>query len=345
MIKTGMRVKFLNDAGGGLVTKMVSKETAMVLGADGFEIPYMINELLIDASEDDYSATSNTSSSANSNESKKEVIAEEPYYTASTDTNVYVAFIPEDQKFLVDFNYEIFLVNDSNYFLHYSFITRQQDGTYTTQMGEIEPNISEPLAILTRDKITDDMEMYLQAIFFDKKEFKIKAPVNKNLNVRPVKFYKAGSFTDNDFFDEKAMLVSVCEEDKMEKAAMKISAKDIENAMRQNSDNKKLNTPKQARKRIVNNQKEIDLHIHELIDDETGMNNADRIKLQLDTFKKELDSAIKAKLNKIIFIHGVGNGVLKHELRRELQRTYKRLKFQDASFQEYGYGATMVLLR
>jgi hypothetical protein len=47
---------------------------------------------------------------------------------------------------------------------------------------------------------------------------------------------------------------------------------------------------------------------------------------------------------KIVFIHGVGNGKLKLEIRRSLDRDYPQLKYQDASFQEYGYGATMVIL-
>ncbi len=342
MIKVGRRVRFLNDTGGGLVTKLVSKDTALVLGADGFEIPYMIDELL-EVQEQDYSGQ-NTTSSLKPSE-KEELIPEEPYYTSNPDTNIYVAFVPENQKHLVDFNYEIFLINDSNYFLKYSFITRQPDGNFTSQVGEIEPNISEPLAILVRENITDDMEMILQAFFFDKKEFDIKPPVNKNLELRPITFYKAGSFTENDFFDEKAMLISVLEENAMQEAASKISAKDIEIAMQQNTANKTLNAPKDYRKRIVNRSKEVDLHLHELVDNEKGIDSGDKIRLQLSTFKSELEGAIKNKFDKITFIHGVGNGKLKHELRRELQRSYKQLKFQDASFKEYGYGATMVLLR
>jgi dsDNA-specific endonuclease/ATPase MutS2 len=47
----------------------------------------------------------------------------------------------------------------------------------------------------------------------------------------------------------------------------------------------------------------------------------------------------------VVFIHGVGNGTLKLEIRRELEKKDKILTFQDASFKEYGYGATMVNLK
>ena len=67
--------------------------------------------------------------------------------------------------------------------------------------------------------------------------------------------------------------------------------------------------------------------------------------VQMDKFHQELAKAISSGVKKIVFIHGVGNGTLKNELRRELQRKYSKYTTQDASFREYGYGATMVILR
>ena len=45
---------------------------------------------------------------------------------------------------------------------------------------------------------------------------------------------------------------------------------------------------------------------------------------------------------KLVFIHGKGNGVLRNAIVAALKRDYKTCTFQDASFQEYGYGATLV---
>jgi len=56
-----------------------------------------------------------------------------------------------------------------------------------------------------------------------------------------------------------------------------------------------------------------------------------------------MESNAKNKGRKIVFIHGVGNGVLKNEIRKQLERKYK-VYYQDASFREYGYGATMVII-
>lgn len=88
--------------------------------------------------------------------------------------------------------------------------------------------------------------------------------------------------------------------------------------------------------------KEVDLHIHELIDSEKGMSNYDKLSLQLKTAQRELESAIAKKQQKIIFIHGRGEGVLKKEL-RILCSKYP-VVFHDASYTEYGMGATEVLI-
>lgn len=72
------------------------------------------------------------------------------------------------------------------------------------------------------------------------------------------------------------------------------------------------------------------------------MSNYDKLSLQLNTAQKELELAIDKKQQKIIFIHGRGEGVLKKEL-RILCSKYP-VEYHDASYTEYGMGATEVLI-
>jgi len=88
--------------------------------------------------------------------------------------------------------------------------------------------------------------------------------------------------------------------------------------------------------------KEIDLHIHELIDSEIGMSNFEKLSLQLKVARKELETAISKKHPKIIFIHGRGAGVLKSELKSLFDKY--NVDFHDASYTEYGQGATEVII-
>lgn len=85
---------------------------------------------------------------------------------------------------------------------------------------------------------------------------------------------------------------------------------------------------------------EVDLHIEKLVKSRKGMNNADILNKQLDTASHKVDFALKNRIPKIVFIHGVGEGVLKEELYRLFQR--HSLRFEDASYQRYGLGATEV---
>jgi dsDNA-specific endonuclease/ATPase MutS2 len=86
---------------------------------------------------------------------------------------------------------------------------------------------------------------------------------------------------------------------------------------------------------------EVDLHIHQLTPRSQGMSNFDMLNLQLETAKRQLEFAIRKRIPKVVFIHGVGNGVLKEELKYLFGR-YENITYYDADYQKYGLGATEV---
>ena len=87
---------------------------------------------------------------------------------------------------------------------------------------------------------------------------------------------------------------------------------------------------------------EVDLHIHQLTTSTKGMTNFDMLTLQLDTAKRQLEFAIRKRIQRVVFIHGVGEGVLKEEL-KYLFKKYP-VDFYDAEYQKYGLGATEVYI-
>lgn len=89
---------------------------------------------------------------------------------------------------------------------------------------------------------------------------------------------------------------------------------------------------------------EFDLHIEKLVKNFRGMSNYEILTLQSETAKRHIEFAIKNRIPKIVFIHGVGEGVLKAELDFMLGR-YDNISFQDANYQKYGVGATEVYFR
>lgn len=89
---------------------------------------------------------------------------------------------------------------------------------------------------------------------------------------------------------------------------------------------------------------EVDLHIDALLETSAGMNNAAMLEHQLSIFRQTMQSYKHAKGQKIVFIHGKGEGVLRKAIIDELKLRYSKCDWQDASFQQYGFGATQVTI-
>ena len=85
---------------------------------------------------------------------------------------------------------------------------------------------------------------------------------------------------------------------------------------------------------------EVDLHINQLVKSTKNLDNFDMLNTQLDTAKNKIEYAISKRISKLVFIHGVGEGVLKSELQSLLNKY--PVKYYDASYKKYGLGATEV---
>ena len=338
-IKVGDNVKFLNDVGGGKVTKIIDRDTALVLNDTGFEIPVLIEELMPEITENNYQSDTEPKIS----EKTANIFEEEPIYTDSPDVNFYLAYVPKNQKRIGDSDCDVYLINDSNYFVFYNYAYKK-GGKYTSITGKLEPNVKEKISLFELNSLQDNINIVVQLIFFDKEEYALREPVSTHIKIKSLKFFKQNSFKENDFFDEFAIISPVIEENAMQKAVQMLKKEDINTVVKQ-KENIGSKRPRISQKKEEKYLKEVDLHIHELIDDETGLSDRDKLQHQLDVFHREMKTAIGENYKRIVFIHGVGSGSLKLKIRSELQSKYKEYQFQDASFKEYGYGATMVLLR
>ncbi|GAB5418478.1 MAG: hypothetical protein Crog4KO_02360 [Crocinitomicaceae bacterium] len=89
---------------------------------------------------------------------------------------------------------------------------------------------------------------------------------------------------------------------------------------------------------------ELDLHIESLTDSHSGWTNTDIVRKQLMELRSFVKRARAKRIRKIVVIHGVGTGVLKEEV-RDFFRDLEGIEMYDASYQEYGKGATAVEMR
>ena len=87
---------------------------------------------------------------------------------------------------------------------------------------------------------------------------------------------------------------------------------------------------------------EVDLHIHQLTKTSKGMTKHDMLTLQIDTARRQLEFAIRKKIPRVVFIHGIGEGILQKEIEFLLGRYH--VEVRPASFQKYGFGATEIYI-
>jgi len=116
---------------------------------------------------------------------------------------------------------------------------------------------------------------------------------------------------------------------------------DIEAVKKEKASRKRKSAPTVKPKERHAPKFEVDLHIHHLTKSSKGMSNYDMLNLQLDTARGQLEFAMRKRISKIVFIHGVGEGVLRQELETLFGR-YNNVKYYDADYKTYGLGATEV---
>jgi dsDNA-specific endonuclease/ATPase MutS2 len=133
----------------------------------------------------------------------------------------------------------------------------------------------------------------------------------------------------------------------------KHKTKELDDFNRSESLIKKNNDLQLSRKQIELHKKlekvergipEFDLHIEKLVKNKNGLSNFDILTIQMDTAKRHIQFSINNRIPKIVFIHGVGEGILKSEL-DYLLKNYEQISFRDANYQKYGLGATEVIFK
>ncbi len=381
-MKIGDKVRFLSETGGGVVAGFQGKNIVLVEDEDGFQIPTPVSEVVVVES-DDYniakvhtgdlkkspniqnaSKATNTPAMVEDEPADKPVSFKKPAVErkGGDSLSAYIAFVPVDIKEMTRTRFETYFINDSNYYMSFTMMMAEGASWTLYEKGEVEPNTKLFLNEFGKEDLNQLERFCVQILPYKRdKGFMLKPAVDIQFRIDPVKFYKLHTFTDNDFFETPALIYTLIENDQQPKPLV-IDAKKLKQQMYANSaaadtfnDNgrqemvrryeasqsKSKSMPRHQHSDVV----VVDLHASELLETTAGMTPTDILNYQLGVFHKTLEQYKSKKGQKIVFIHGKGEGVLRQAIVRDLRYQYKSYPYQDASFQEYGYGATQVTIR
>ncbi len=381
MVKIGDKVRFLNDVGGGTITGFQGKDIVLVADEDGFEIPTLVTEVVavetndyniakvVDGkkkgknNEDKPTPTSVKNALAvNDDEEEEEeadIADQELTYKpmaqerrGANELNLCLAFVPKRVKEISHTPFEVYLVNDCNYYIHYTLLNYEGKACQVRHEGEIAPNTKVYLEELLHNRLEEWERITIQTLAFKRdKVFFPKPTYSVNLRIDGTKFYKLHAFQPSVFFNTPALTYDILKDDRAVRP-MFVDADELREAMQTPEEQlptepqprisgaEKRATRKQDRNAIV----EVDLHAHELLDTMVGLEPRDILEYQIKVFRDTMNAHLKNHGCRIVFIHGKGEGVLRNALLKELRTHYKQCRVQDASFREYGYGATMVTI-
>lgn len=349
MPQIGDTVRYLNAVGGGRIVK-IEGQIAFV-DEDGFETPVLLRECVVVGS-------AAPATEARTPDTQQQVTARAETTAADTDfkieetaegekLTVVLAFEPHDIKRLSTTTFEAILVNDSNYYLLYSFASRNDsDTTWVLRSSEtLEPQTQISMTELAREDLPDMDRVSMQIIAYKPdRPFTLKPPVTTEMRIDTTKFAKLHCFRQNTYFDNPVLAFNIITDDEQDRPVT-IDPDALRMAMteqkQQPQPRRQAASPRRDKKAepLV-----IDLHIDQLLDTTAGMSHADILNHQLHEFHRVMKEHARDLGSRIVFIHGKGEGVLRKALLEQLRRHYPRCEWQDASFREYGFGATQVTI-
>lgn len=268
--------------------------------------------------------------------------------------NFYIGFLPVDSRALSQTEFEVYLINDSNLYVRFLLLTQEGEQYSLRHEGLVLPNQKLLLDTIGHADLPQWERLTFQLLAYKTdKPFALKSPMNITLRVDGTKFYKLHCFAASDFFNDPALVRSLVSEDRPAQS-VSIAAETVEEALitpevvRQAAERLKQQPARPMDKSVTLDRNaivEVDLHADVLLDSTRGLTPTDILMMQIKAFHDTMRQYAKDKGRRIVFIHGKGEGVLRATLLKELKNHYRHCTHQDASFREYGFGATMVTVR
>jgi len=277
--------------------------------------------------------------------------------------NIALAFEPSDVKHLDKSRFSAVLVNDSNYFLNFTLLRRSEEerGWTMVWQGTVAPNEYCDMVSLTHETLPQYEKIAFQCVAYKKDRlFTLQAPVSVSRKLDLTKFHKYHCFRPGIYFETPVLEIPIVT-DGVAHRPLEVNAAEVASAMQGDRKDKDAARELSKKYKVDSGRKgksastadnphkvlpliEVDLHIGELTDTLTGMEPKDMLEMQLAAVRKHMRANSGRIGQKLVFIHGKGEGVLRKAVLDLLKKEWPKAELQDASFREYGFGATLVTI-
>lgn len=349
--KVGDKVNFLNEKGGGTVIGIIDNKLVKLKTSDGFEMPVLSSELIIDQRSLPKEEFTEVVRKIGPQLKTEEEIPEHnniseinPWGTVKEEKGIYLAFEPHEQQWLLTGDIDVILLNNTSYDILYSLFFERDRIIEGFDYGSLPADSKIVLDTIGRDDIEKWLKGYIQLLLHRDLPEKIYLPLHTEINIKPARFFKEANYMSNTLLQGKALIVTIA----TQSALVPVSNNDYNSKFNQSVEAKITEPVKEKplieKHRTNLNEAIVDLHIAEIVDNIAGLSSHDMLNLQIAYFKKILQSAITNDYTRVTFIHGVGNGVLKSAIIKELE-DYDGVENRMASISKFGVGAIDILIK
>ncbi|MEM6766510.1 MAG: Smr/MutS family protein [Bacteroidota bacterium] len=309
--RVGQRVRFLHESGEGVISSLLDQHHVEVDLGDDFPIEVHISEVIPVAEEEKHYQKPEQENTSTVSRSSAHNLFE-----------LSLIICPEEDAT----QYQVSLFNPEPVDILFTCYIKWKSKHQGTAHGLLKSQQITLLGTLSLDQITRTKEFYFQLLSFKPgpgypHQLEIQQiPWNKNSLKNPTRFLSPVAKKGWDFSLRKK--ISIIEE------TLKVEGVSF----------KKMDLP-------TRKTKEVDLHIEELVSRPHKMAPSEMLKIQLQHAERAISQAIMDHCASLVFIHGVGEGVLRKEIRKMLEFEEQVSRFENADPAKYGNGATIAYLK
>ena len=308
--KLGDFVRFVDERREGYITRIIDEHTIGVTGDDDFEIPVLESQVTL--------VHGDHSGSQEDIDLKREPVKTESFI----ETGVFIAVVSDIRTASV---VHFHLLNTTSWHLLAVCNSEKTDSAKGEYAGMIDPASAVKIYSASLTELSSWPKIQLQILFYGNQPHKAKQPLvfAEKFNAKDF----SGAKKNAPLLNQPSWLFQ------MDETEILINAEKLKESFFK-SPEEKTGIPRP--------QTEIDLHIEKLADNHHFLTSAEMMSIQLTELRKSIDAAIAHKFPSIVFIHGVGNGTLKHEIHKIVGKHPQVKTFMDARKEKFGYGATEV---